>query len=720
MLTAFAASLAVSLGMNSTQFTAGVTAAQAQLQAFAQQAQAVGNTISGVGQGMSLGITAPIVAFGVSALKTAADFDTAMATVKARSGESDKALLELREQAKALGADTSFSATEAAGAMAELAAANLDAVQIGKAMPGMLHLAAAGQLELADAASLSVEVMSQFGKQASDFGHIGDVLVAAANASTISVADMGESLKYAGTVAKSVGWSFEETAAAVAMMGNAGVKGSQAGTTLRGAVAALYNDSKRTSKALEALGVSAFDSGGKMKPLTQIITELAFAGAGFGDIVKIFGTEAATGIQAMVDKGGPALQELTTKLIDVEDAAKRNADVMTQGLNGALQSLSGSVETLKINLAESGIIETVTDLVNRFAQFVGELGKADKETLRFAVTVGIFLAAAGPVLVVLGSLVTVIGGIASGLSALVPLWILAKAAVVALGAATGGLLLPLTALAVGVAALAYIWVKNWEEIKATFVGASILIKEVGVTLWDEIKASLVGSWIEIKDTGAAVWALLQSSWTGLLLSAKTTWVGIKTSIKGAWDSVVSIVSGSALINAVRRAWSSVLGYLGSLVGSMLARGRAIMNALVRGIANAIRSLPGGGPIANWLERHLGGGTTAASVAGFSAAQAYSSAFQQGLSYSTAAGPTFSASAAATPALSASPTFGSSTSAGVATGRAPAAVHNHFHIAQIAIDGKDKPAEQTALEMLAVLQARAQAQLGDSMRWAEVQ
>ena len=218
-------------------------------------------------------ITGTATALGgisTAAVKIGSDFEAQMSRVKAISGATGEEFEKLKKQAIQLGADTAFSASEAAQGMENLAAAGFTTSEIMDAMPGMLNLAAASGEDLASSADIAASTLRGFGLEASDAAHVADVLAENANRTNSSVSETGEAMKYVAPLARAAGISLEETAAAIGIMANAGIQGSQAGTTLRGAISRLSKPTDAMTAAMEELGISFYDSEGKMKSLSAM------------------------------------------------------------------------------------------------------------------------------------------------------------------------------------------------------------------------------------------------------------------------------------------------------------------------------------------------------------------------------------------------------------------------------------------------------------------
>ena len=322
---------------------------------------------SGVESGLSRlqgTITKGIAAIGIGkifseAVKTGMDFEAQMSRVKAISGATGEEFAKLKEQAKQLGADTAFSATEAAEGMENLASAGFSTSEIIAAMPGMLDLAASSGEDLASSADIAASTLRGFGLEASSAGHVADVLAKNAAETNAAVADTGEAMKYVAPVAKSMGIEFEETAAAIGIMADAGIKGSQAGTTLRGALSRIAKPTKAMQETMDSLGLSFYDSNGKMKSLADITEMLETKMSGLTDeqknqaLITLFGQESLSGMMALMDRGSGEVRKLTDEYKNCDGSAKDMAKTMQDNLSGAVEEFGGSVESLGIEIFEN-------------------------------------------------------------------------------------------------------------------------------------------------------------------------------------------------------------------------------------------------------------------------------------------------------------------------------------------------------------------------------
>lgn len=263
--------------------------------------------------GILLALKAPI--------NTAANFEQAMARVGAVSGATGSDFERLTEQARQLGRDTQFTATQAANSQELLARAGFRIEEIVKTMPGLLNMAAAEGMDLATAADIAASSLRGFQLSADQSDRVADVLAKTSASTNTSIQTLGESFKMVGPIAAGLNIPFEEVAAMIGSMGDAGIKGSEAGTALRAALVRLSKEPKQTYQALEKLGVKTRDTVGNMRTMPDLLASLSKKMEGMGNadkmeaLTKIFGTEAAAGMLAVMDAANSGkLEELTEKL----------------------------------------------------------------------------------------------------------------------------------------------------------------------------------------------------------------------------------------------------------------------------------------------------------------------------------------------------------------------------------------------------------------------
>lgn len=396
--------LLVKLGTDITSFSRGLQKAQRSM-------AEVGAEMRQIGMGMTAAITLPIAGAAAAGIKFAGDFQQGMNKVRAVSGATGKAFDDMRQQALELGRTTAFSATQASNAMGFLAMAGFKAGQIMKAMPSTLQLASAATIDLGTAADITSNILTGYGMKVSQLGHANDVLVKAFTSANVDLRMLGQSFKYVGPIAKGAGLSFEETAAALAMFGNAGIQGSMAGTALRRALSKLLNTTPKVDKALRRLGVSVKDSQGRLLPLVQIVKQLEDAGASASDMLTIFGDRAGPAMKALVDQGSAALANLTAKLRESGGTAARIEKTQLAGFRGAIIKMKSALEGLAIAFGDTllpvatGVANWATKMSGHLTKMAERFGKLSPTVKMFSMSLMGLAAAAGPVLMISGMLV---------------------------------------------------------------------------------------------------------------------------------------------------------------------------------------------------------------------------------------------------------------------------------------------------------------------------
>jgi TP901 family phage tail tape measure protein len=378
-----------------------------------------GKKAEGVGKKLTTHLTMPIVAVGAAALATASSYEASMREVQALTGGTASEMELLSGQAKKMGADTQFSATQAADAMSQLIKGGFGVTETYDALPGVMQLAAAATIEIADAADIATNVLSGFGLEVNELARVNDYLAQTANASDTDVRELGEAFKYVGPVAKGAGMSLQETTATLGLFAENGIRGSMAGTALRGAITALLNPTDKVANKLDELGVNAVTANGQLRPMNEIVDQLAKSGATTADIMQIFGQRAGPAMVALLAQGGGALRNFTGMLEDSRGVAQNLADSKMGGLSGAIEQLKGSLETLAITVGESGLLGFATGLAEGVVGIVNALTKVPKPAMQAGMAIAGIAAASGPAIWAFGKIATLYAPVVAGMGRVV-------------------------------------------------------------------------------------------------------------------------------------------------------------------------------------------------------------------------------------------------------------------------------------------------------------
>ncbi|WP_374787945.1 phage tail tape measure protein [Lactococcus lactis] len=501
----------------------------------------VGQVATSTGKTLTKAVTVPIVGIGIAAAKVGGDFEAQMSRVKAISGATGSAFEELRQQAIDLGAKTDFSAKESAAGMENLASAGFDAKEIMEAMPGLLDLAAVSGGDVALASENAATALRGFNLDASQSGHVANVFARAAADTNAEVGDMGEAMKYIAPVANTMGLSLEETAAAIGIMSDAGVKGSQAGTTLRGALSRLAKPTKPMIEKMQELGVSFYDASGKMIPLKDQISVLKKSFTGLTQeqknnaLVTLYGQESLSGMVALVDKGPDALGKLTTSLQNSDGAADKMARTMQDNMNSSLEQMMGAFESAAI-VIQKILAPAVRKVADSISGLVDKFVSAPEPVQKMIVTIGLIVAAIGPLLVIFGQAVVTLQRVKVGFLAL-------RSGLALIGSSFTAISLPVLGIIAAIAAVIAIGIlvyKNWDK-----------ISKFGKEVWANVKKFVADAAEAIKE-----------KWGDITQWFSDTWKSIKEGAKGLWDGTIQGVKDA--VDSVKNAWNGIKEWFANL------------------------------------------------------------------------------------------------------------------------------------------------------------
>lgn len=408
------------LELDTSKFSKGFVSAYNDLKVFGDKSATAEQKLNGLSSAfkttgglLSRNVTLPIVGVGAAAVKTATDFEAGMSEVKAISGATGSEFDALRDKAIEMGAKTKFSASDSADAFKYMAMAGWDASAMMDGIAGVMDLAAASGEDLATTSDIVTDALTAFGLQASDSAHFADVLAQASSKSNTNVGLMGETFKYVAPVAGALGYSIEDTAVAIGLMANSGIKGSQAGTALRSTITRLAKPVGEAKDAVEELGISITNADGTMKPLSQTMVELREKFAGLTEEQKaqyaamLAGQEGMSGLLAIVNASDEDFQKLTDEINNANGAAEDMASVMMDNTAGAVEQLKGALESAGILIGEKltpyirKLAEWITGLVEKF----NSLSEGEQEQI---VKLGLILAAIGPVLLIMSKVISVV------------------------------------------------------------------------------------------------------------------------------------------------------------------------------------------------------------------------------------------------------------------------------------------------------------------------
>lgn len=623
--------------------------------------------LKSTGTMLSLGVTAPLLGIATTAISSAADFQQSMNIMQTVSGATGDQMARMQQQALDLGAQTSFSAGEAAKGMLELSKSGMKAEDIMAAMPGVLDLAAAGGLGVGDAAEIASNALNSFHLPANKAKDVANLFAAAANASSIEVTDMAQSMSQASAVAASYGQSIETAAIAIALLGNNGIKGSDAGTSLKTMLSRLAAPTEEAAGLMKQMGVNVYDASGKMRPLPDILIDLqkglhgtmtiteknagamsanskeaqhyatiiastqqklrdyqtgvagvaqsendkvvavdrlnrtlaaaqaaytALGGVQSKTITKtvqmtdetrnaalytLFGSDALRAANILLKEGATGWDNMA-KAVGNESAASDAANARMKGFSGSIEYLKGSIDSFLIGTALP-FLDTLSQYPVMLGDFITSLGSVSPAIRNAALAFLAVLAAAGPAMLAIAGVGTVLGFIFS----------------------------PLGLIVIGVGLLAAAWASNfggirdktmevWAAISPTLTawkdqlltalpGAMLTLQVTAMNAWGAIQTAISGAWGIVQPLFAQLSTWLTANLPLALTTLQTGFTTAMASIQTAWNALVALFAPSVarLMASFQPMITGLLGLQGSFTG-LWAAAQPVLMQLGTGVA----------------------------------------------------------------------------------------------------------------------------------------
>ena len=562
--------------------------ARAPFDGYAAKAEKVGGTLTSVGQKL-LPLSTSIAGLGVAAVKTTADFDSEMSKVSAISGATGTDLDKLRGKAREMGAKTKFSASEAAQGMQYMAMAGWKTQDMMDGLEGIMNLAAASGEDLASTSDIVTDALTAFGLSAKDSSHFSDILAAASSNANTNVSMMGETFKYAAPVLGSLGYTAEDAALAIGLMANAGIKSSQAGTSLRGAITNLAKPTDTVAAAMDKYGISLTDSSGKMLSLRELMEQLRQKLGGLSEAEQaqaaaaLFGKNAMSGMLAIINGSDKDFEKLAGAIDNCDGSSEKMANTMNDNLQGQITILMSQLQELAISFGEI-LMPKIRDIVTHIQNFVDKLNAMDEGQKETILRIGMFVAALAPMLMGLGKVITFSANVSRALGTL-------SAGLVKAGGFSGvftkalGLITSPAAIVVGAiaaitAVIIHLWNTNedfrntitaiWQKIKDAFTtfaaGISERLSALGITFSD-VTSAIKTIWDGFCNLLAPV---LEAAFNTIAIALQTAF----NVILGIWDVFSAVFSGdwSGAWEAVKGIFSSVWDglkeYFSTIIGAV--------------------------------------------------------------------------------------------------------------------------------------------------------
>ena len=589
------------------QVTAPLTRIRSQMDATAKTSTRLGRTVQTVGKNIGsissalMPVSAGLVAAGTMAATTFMDFDRVITGAGAKAGASAAELEKMRAAATQMGADFPVSATEVAQAMDALAASGFNANQTVALMPSILTSAVASGEGLAQTSQVVTSALNIWGMAQENVGQnaarVADVIQQAANASALGLQDFGIALQYAGAPAAALNVNIEELSTALALIKNRGIDASTAGTSLRSLFTRLSNPPKQAAEAIAQLGLQVTDSAGNFIGLENVISQMRSAMHGLNDTQRIAlaqaiaGTEGYSALLSLVDTAPEEYRRMTEEINNAAGSSARQYEIMKNTLSGSVEDMKGSLEALAINFGSvlAPSIRQAAAAIGSIADAINAMSPEQKAMLA-DIAMGIvgftgFAFAAGKVVSIGGSLVTMYGNIATVLAghhirnklleysiigigrAFTFLRTAALTALPRIGAAFTLILSPVGLAVAGVIAAGYLLYRNWDTVKQWITGVLSALsngfsaafgmwRAILMTFLNFVASVFVGGW-------NAAWNGLLSVVSYVAEGTRSIFGGVLESVRSMFNGVIDSING---IQITIPAW--VPGFGGSTFGPL--------------------------------------------------------------------------------------------------------------------------------------------------------
>ena len=592
----------------------GLTKYSRQVQRVSKDLNKIGNSITNVGKSLTLGVTTPIVGIGTASLKATMDFDKSMSKVQALSGATGEQLILLKDKATELGATTAFSASQVSEAMQYMALAGWKTNDILEGTAGILAAASASGEELAKVSDIITDGLSAFGLEASKANHFADVLSTTATNANTTIGMMGEAFTYAGSVAGALGYSVEDTALAIGIMANSGIKASQAGTALRMMLTELSGTLEITGKNLGTYVIQTSNADGTMKPFRETLESLKYAFSQLSEAERasmaesLVGKNAMAGLLAIMNTSDEAFNSLATAIDNSTGSAERMSDVMLDNLAGQLTIIMSGVESLALAIGDrlTPYARKLADSIQNVVTTFNNMSDEQKDT---ALKIGAFIAIIPVAILIFGKMVKGVSGAIGAYSKFSKSVQKAGSVFKVIFSPANKIVLTMTAIAL----VAVLVIKYWKPLKGFFLDLvskigryleacgvdfnkmketfSKVVQAIGLAI-QILVSFFMGLWEKIKPLvelfGMSIFVVcheIVGAFQGMMTGVGNIINGLMSLFGGLIDFIVGVFTGNW-----KQAWQGVKDIFSGIFEGIAGVCRSVMNTIIGFINGGIRGL----------------------------------------------------------------------------------------------------------------------------------
>lgn len=596
--------------LNDLKNTAGSSSAA--LEEISQKTRAFGEKTTEAGKKL-LPVSAAIGGLGAAAVKTASDFDASMSNVQAISGATAEDMEILREKAREMGEKTKFSATEAGDAMSYMAMAGWKTGDMLGGIEGIMNLAAASGEDLATTSDIVTDALTAFGMTAEESGNLADIMAAASSNANTNVSLLGESFKYVAPLFGAMNYSAEDAATALGLMANAGIKGSQAGTSLKTAIANMVSPTDSMAAVMDKYELSLTNTDGTMKSFSEVMEMLRGKMGGLSETEQaaaastLFGKEAMAGMLSIINAAPADYEKLTNAVDNADGSAKNMADTMNDNLAGQITILKSQLQELAISIGETLMpyIKKAVEVIQKIVDKFNGMSDAQKKLI---VVIGIIIAALGPLLIIIGkvslgisavtgafSKLSGIGGVVTKFGGIVKTVLsgIGNAVKVLFGLIMAHPIIAVITVIVGALILLYTKCEWFRDgVNAIIAAVVDFFKNFGENakeVFDLFVTTISGAVNKVIEFFKNLWTDIKNIWGSIKDFVVNTANGLKESAVNAFKGLVTGIKNavSKITGAVKNGFKGAIDFITSLPRKAIEWGKDFIKGLADGIKNAV-------------------------------------------------------------------------------------------------------------------------------------